>query len=88
MLTRSIKVEIVNIVIFCTFVIELWPLIEYRISFPLNILTANGQKLTKFSILIDIDKSMLGLLTVIFRNFVAELQPLIDIRRSFLPYIL
>ena len=73
---------------FRTFVIELWLLIDFIILFPLNILTANGQKFTKFSTLINIDKSMLGLLSVIFHNFVAELQPLIDIRRSFLPSIL
>ena len=38
------------------FVIELWPLIDVRISFPLNIFRANRKKWTKFSICIDIDK--------------------------------
>ena len=43
-------------VIFCKFVKELWPLIDVRISFPLNILRANGQNFIKFCICIDIYK--------------------------------
>ena len=44
-------------VIFGTFVIELWSLIDVRISFPINILRTNRHNLTKFCICIDIDKT-------------------------------
>ena len=43
-------------VIFCKFVTELWPSIDVRISFPLNIFRKNRQNLTKFSVCIDLDK--------------------------------
>ena len=42
--------------IFRTFVPELWPLINARISYPLNILRTNRQNLTKLYIIINIDK--------------------------------
>ena len=38
------------------FLIELWPLIDERISFLFNIFTTNGQFLTIVCIWIDIDK--------------------------------
>ena len=44
-------------IIFRTFVLELWPLIYSKISFPLNILRTNGQILTKLYITINTDKS-------------------------------
>ena len=47
-------------------------------SFSLNILRRNGQNLTKFSICIKIDKTLLGLLHVIFSKFVTELWPLMQ----------
>ena len=40
---------------------ELWPLIDVRISFPLNILRTNGQNLTKFCIHIYIDNILVGI---------------------------
>ena len=43
-------------VIFCTFVLKLWPLIYAKISFPLTILRAKWQNFTKFYICIHIDK--------------------------------
>ena len=43
-------------IIFSTFVTELRPLIDVRISFPLDILRMNGQNLIKFCIHIKIDK--------------------------------
>ena len=43
-------------VIFDLFITELWPLIDVRIPFPLNIFRANGQILTKLCICIYIDK--------------------------------
>ena len=41
---------------FRKFIIELWPLIDVRISFLLNILRTNWWNLTKFWIYIDTDK--------------------------------
>ena len=43
-------------VTFRKFIWELWPLIDIRISFPLNILRTNWSNLTKFCTCIDIDK--------------------------------
>ena len=37
-------------------VIELWPFIDFRFSFPFNIYRKNGQNLTKFCLCIGIDK--------------------------------
>ena len=47
-------------VIFRKFVPELWPLIDIRILFPLNILTTNGRNLTSFWVYIDFDKIKVG----------------------------
>ena len=47
--------------IFCKFATELWPLIDVRISFPLNILRTNGQNLTKFCIHININNILVGI---------------------------
>ena len=49
----NIKVGIVNHNFLVT---ELWPLIDVRISIPLNIWRMNGQNLTKFCIYIYIGK--------------------------------
>ena len=43
------------------FLIELWPLTCVRISFLLNILRMNGWYLTKFSICIDINEIIVGI---------------------------
>ena len=43
-------------VIFRKILTELWPLIDVRNSFPLNILRTNWQNLTKFCMHINIDK--------------------------------
>ena len=64
-------------VIFLKFVM-LWPLVDVRISFPLNIFRTNGQNSIKFCICIDIGK-----IYVIFHKFLIELWPLIDIRILF-----
>ena len=45
-------------IIFLTFAAELWPLIDIRIWFPLNILIRNGRNLTSFCVYIDIDKNI------------------------------
>ena len=42
-------------VYFCKFVTELWPLIDVRISFPLNIWKITRWILTRFFLCIDID---------------------------------
>ena len=44
------------LIIFGTFVRELWPLIDVRISFLLNNFRTNGHTFTKFYICIYIDK--------------------------------
>ena len=43
-------------VIFSKFVLDLWPLIDVRISFLLNIFRTNGQNFIILCICIDIDK--------------------------------
>ena len=70
-------------IIFCKFVTELWPLIDVRILFLLNIFRKNGQNLTNFLYTLILTRSRLGFLTVIFRKFEAELRPLIDVRMPF-----
>ena len=42
---------------FCTFITELWPFIDVRISFPLNILRMNRWNLTKVFMCIDTDNT-------------------------------
>ena len=56
--TKS-RLELLTI-IFHKIVIELRPLTDVRISFPLNILRTNGQNLTKFCIHIHIDGINIG----------------------------
>ena len=68
---------------FRKFATELQPLIDVRISFPLNIMTMNGHNLTKFCIHIIIDKVFLGIVKRHFCKFATELRPLIDARISF-----
>ena len=75
LLTRT-SLELLHI-IFRTFVLELWPLICAKFSFPFSILGTNGPNFNKLFIL---TRSMLGLLAVNFRKFVRELWPLIDVR--------
>ena len=58
---------------FRKFATELWPLIDFRISFPLNILRMN-QNLTKFCIHIHINKIQLGLSRVIFKMAEFEMK--------------
>ena len=70
------------------FITELWPLIDVRILFPLNILRANWWNLTKFVYALTLTRSKLRLLRVICRKFVIELWPLIDVRIPFLLNIL
>ena len=43
---------------FLKFIIELWPLVDVGISFPLNFLRANWWNWTIFCICIDIDKTL------------------------------
>ena len=69
-------------VIFCKFVIELWPLIGVRIYFPFNILRKNRQNFTKFCICIDIDK-----IQGIFCKLVAELWPYVDVDWDFYAHL-
>ena len=85
-LTRS-RLELLSI-IFCLFVTHpVMALIDFRISFPLNIFRKNGQNLTNLSTCALIfTRSRLGLLPVIFLKFITELWPLIDIRISFSLY--
>ena len=72
-------------VIFCKFVTELWPLIDVRILFPLNISGEQMDRiLTNFVYAFILTISKLGLLPVIFFVFVTELWPLIDVRILFL----
>ena len=59
-------------VIFCKFVIELWPFIGVRISFPLNMFRMNRQNWTKFCKCIDIDK----IVTCDFSHFYKRVMPL------------
>ena len=42
--------------IFLYFVTELWPLIDVRFLFPLNIVRTHKLNFTKFCVLIDINK--------------------------------
>ena len=83
MLTRS-RLGLLRIN-FHKFITELWPLIDVRILFPLNILRTNWWILTKICICIDIDK---GLLHDNFCKFITVLWPLIDDRILFLLNIL
>ena len=46
---------------FRKFITELQPLIDARISFPLNILRTNGQNLTKFCMHIYVDNIYVGI---------------------------
>ena len=48
---------------FRKFITELWPVIDVRISFLLNILTTNRWNLTKICICIDINKIKVGIVT-------------------------
>ena len=48
---------------FCKFITELWPLIDVRISFPLNILRTSWWNLTKFCIYIDIINIYISIVT-------------------------
>ena len=73
---------------FCSFVPELWPLIDVSILFPLNVFRTNGLNLTKVCICFDIYKSRFRRLPFIFLKFVTELWPLIDIRTLGPLYIL
>ena len=60
-------------VIFRLFVTELWPLIDVRISFPVNIFRTNEQNFIKICICIDIDKIYIRIvIRIIFRKFVKE----------------
>ena len=67
---------------FRKFIRELWPFIDVRISFPLNIMRASWRKLAKFCIWI-LGRSKMGSLQVHFWKFAAEFWPLIDVRISF-----
>ena len=67
-------------IIFCSFVLELWPLIYSKISFPLNIWRTNGQILTKLYITFYTGKIYVGIVSCYFCKFVRELWPLIDVK--------
>ena len=63
--------------IFGQFLTELWPLIDIRILFMLNILRINLWISIKFFICIDIDK--IWMIEQYFSSFSTELWPLIDV---------
>ena len=65
-------------IILHAFVIELWPLIDVRISFPLNL----ENKMIEFHqiLCIDIDKNYVGIVTCHFCTFIPRLWPLIDVK--------
>ena len=71
-------------IIFRQFLTELWPLIDLRILFMLNILWINWWISFKFCICIDIESSKFGWLNNIFRSFSTELWPFIDVEISFM----
>ena len=70
LLTKSrLELELLHI-IFRTFVAELWPLLNARISFPLNILRKNWKNFTRFYILKR--KSFAALTKMLFPSFWAK----------------
>ena len=73
---------------FGKFATELWPLIDVRIEFLLNILKTNRPIKTKFYIHTIIDKTYVGNVNYCFSKFATELRPLIDVRIWFLLNIL
>ena len=73
---------------FRKFATELWPLIDVRTLFPLNILRTNGQNLTKFCIHIDIDNILVGIVKRQISHIGNRVMPLIDVRILFLLNIL
>ena len=70
---------------FCKFIRELWPLIDVKISFPLNILRQQVNGIwPKFAYALGIlTRSRLELLRVSFHKLITQLQPLIDVRILF-----
>ena len=58
---------------FSLFATELWPLIDIRIEFLLNILKTNRPIKTKFCIRIIIDKIYIGIVNYCFCNRVTAL---------------
>ena len=62
--------------IFRIFVLELWPLIYSKISFPLNILRTNGQILTKLYITIYTNKIYIGIVSCHFKQFCKRVMAL------------
>ena len=68
---------------FRKFVIELWPLIDVRLLFPLYILRKMDRVIPNFVYALILTRSRLGLLAGIFHKFVKELWPLIDFRFCF-----
>ena len=75
-------------VIFQKLTTELWPLIDVRISFPLNILRTNQWNLRKFLHIQDTDKISVGIVTRQF--FTNPYDIFIDIKHdqytSIIPY--
>ena len=67
---------------------ELWPLIDVRNWFLLNILRMDWQNFIKFCIHFIIEKIYVAMVKHHFCKFATELQPLIDIRNWFLLNIL
>ena len=68
---------------FCLFITELWPLIDVRISFPLNILKTNWLIFTKFCNALILSRSTLGLLGINFSLIYIRVELLINVRISF-----
>ena len=66
-------------VFFLKFVMELWGLIDIRISFPLKILRINEYISPIFLYAFILARPRLGSLPVIFHKRVTEFLPLIDI---------
>ena len=68
---------------FPKFITELWPFIDVRISFPLNILRRIDGIRPNFAYALILIRSRFGLLSVNFHELITELWPLIDVRISF-----
>ena len=64
-------------VIYRKFVKELWPFIDARIWFPLNIFRTNGHISPYFVYALILTRSWLRFLPAIFYKFAVELWPLI-----------
>ena len=64
-LTRS-RLGLFRVNFFHKFITELWPLIDVRISFLLNVLRTNWWNLTKFWIYIDTDTIWIGIVSCQF----------------------